>query len=402
MRRSREAVLDMFDTLGIGTNDHTEVACMSRRAIRRERKRSRRSDERHGDPDNAASHDDRFDSRDPHDEVDEALLSNDERAYRKARRAAEAKAEIYLDAGKSGLVVLLLLFFVFPVGFVAFIWWMFAHGRGLFRVMVEPGLRERLVEEEVGRQVESNVVRERRELADEHSHSLEVLSASIAHEIRNPITAAKSLLQQMSELPEAPDNREYAQVALGELERVERSISHLLRFGREEEMRAASIRMRDVLDSALETFRERAEREGVSIEREYDCEGELRGDAEQLRRVVINLVGNAMDALLDAGVEVPRILVSMGENLAGSQVWVRIRDNGLGIEEGAEDELFKPFYTEKHGGTGLGLAITKKLVDAHSGQIEVVSNRGAGAEFVLSFPKDGGPMGGPNRRGASA
>jgi two-component system sensor histidine kinase HydH len=252
---------------------------------------------------------------------------------------------------------------------------------------VEPRLRERLVEEHLSRHIHANLSRERRELADDHAHSLEVLSASIAHEIRNPITAAKSLLQQMREDPESADNEEYAQVALVEIERVERSISHLLRFGREEELRRSPIFMRDVLDSALETFRDRADREGVAIRRVFDCDGELLGDAEKLRRVMINLVGNALDALADVGVALPTIDVSMGENLAGNKVWVKVRDNGPGMDQETREQIFTPFYTARRNGTGLGLAITKKLVDAHQGTIEVSAQPGEGAEFVLSFPK---------------
>lgn len=325
------------------------------------------------------------------DPSEEALLQIETRTDDDIRRIAELKAEIYLSAGKAGVVVLLLFVFLPPIGFFGLIWWAIVHGRKLFRVMIEPGLRERLVEEEVSRHVQSNVGEERRNIADEHNRSLEVLSASIAHEIRNPITAAKSLLQQISEDPAALENPEYAQVALNELGRVEKSISHLLRFGREEELRLSQIKLCDVLDSALETFRDRAAREEIEIRREFDCEGMLMGDPEKLRRVVINLVGNAMDSLVEAGTEAPLVHVSMGENFAGNQVWLRIRDNGPGIDEASRSKIFSPFYTAKQGGTGLGLAITKKLVDAHGGHIEVVAGEGQGAEFVLSFTKSEGP-----------
>ena len=113
----------------------------------------------------------------------------------------------------------------------------------------------------------------------------------------------------------------------------------------------------------------------------------MRGDAEKLRRVLINLVGNALDAFEEAGTSEPRLEVSMGENLAGSEVWLRIKDNGPGIEAEARDRLFSPFYTSKANGTGLGLPISKKLVDAHGGSIEVESEPGAGAEFLITLPK---------------
>ena len=322
------------------------------------------------------------------EDFDESLLSAEERAYAKAHRVADEKLKISRDALKFGL--LSIPFFIFGLTFVGIILLavgLVRVGRRYYRISVEPQLRERFVEEEVSKQVHESVTEERQHLAGEHARTLEQLSASIAHEIRNPITAAKSLVQQMGENPQGEENVEYAQVALGELERVERSISHLLRFARDEAMRTTRIAMADVVDSALETFRDRAARVGVEIERRIDTEGWLVGDPEQLRRVVINLVGNAIDSLENAGGDKPRIVVELGENLAGSEIWLRIRDNGEGIDAETLDKIFHPFFTSKESGTGLGLSITKKLVEAHGGQIEIQSELGEGAEFVLTFPK---------------
>ena len=112
-----------------------------------------------------------------------------------------------------------------------------------------------------------------------------------------------------------------------------------------------------------------------------------RYDAEQLRRVVINLVSNAVDALEETGAADPRIDVEMGENLAGSEVWVRIRDNGPGIDANARDRIFSPLYTSKAKGTGLGLSITRKLVDAHGGTVELESEPDRGTEFLVTLPR---------------
>jgi signal transduction histidine kinase len=323
------------------------------------------------------------------EELDESLQTREERAYAEAHRVAEEKVQLWGKFWRMAIVVVPLMIFIPWLGFIFLFFGGIDLAKRAYRILYEPRLRERFVDEEVGKRIEQTVQQERVSLEDEHSRSLEKLSASIAHEIRNPITAAKSLVQQMGEDPRGADNAEYAGVALQELERVERSISHLLRFAREEDMRAASLRMSDVLDSALETFKERAEREGVEIVRQFDCDGQMVGDAEQLRRVAINLVGNAMDSLADGQIDKPSINVSMGENLAGTMVWVRIMDNGLGIDQEACEKIFNPFFTSKEHGTGLGLPITKKLVEAHGGTIEVQTAQGGGAEFVLTFPKAG-------------
>ena len=191
----------------------------------------------------------------------------------------------------------------------------------------------------------------------------------------------------MGEDPASPESVEYAEVALEELDRVEKSISHLLRFAREEEFQISEMRMAEVIPSALETFRERLDRSGVEVTMAIDAEGTMRADAEKLRRVIINLLSNALDALVESETAKPRIEVEAGENLAGTEVWVRVRDNGPGIDPDRLQEIFSPFYTSKEGGTGLGLAISKKVVDAHGGSIEVDSDSGRGTEFLLTIPK---------------
>jgi len=356
----------------------------SRRGARHQSWKRRMID--HGDTEDAF---DAFDQSDEEglDTLDDSILSPDELAYRQAQRLADKKVELSRRVVRAALITVPLLVFIPPVGVIVLVVFGLDIGRKAFRLLYEPRLRERFLQDEVQRRVSTHVSRERQNLEGEHHRSLEQLSASIAHEIRNPITAAKSLVQQMGEEPNSPDQVEYARVAVAELERVEKSISHLLRFAREEEIQLAAVVMEDVLESALETFRDRASRTDVRIVRQYDSEGRLEGDSEQLRRVIINLVGNAIDALEEARTAEREIRVSMGENLAGSEIWVRISDNGLGIDDADIDQIFDPFYTSRKEGTGLGLAMCRKIVDSHGGVIEVESAKGVGTEFVLTFPK---------------
>ncbi len=313
----------------------------------------------------------------------------DPRAYRAARRRANRRLGFFTHLAVYGAVLLLLVVTTRsfrPVLVVATAWGIgvFLH---YFWTMMAPRLRERWIEREVGQRVDRDVDSERRRVEDRHVRSLEDLSASIAHEIRNPITAAKSLVQQMGEDPVSESNLEFASVALDELDRVERSISHLLRFAREEDLRFEPLRMTDVVASAIETFRERLKRAGVAIECQMDTPGQMQGDADKLRRVVINLIANALDALSDAGTTEPKIVVMSGDNLAGTEVWLRVSDNGPGIPAATRAKIFDPFYTTKSQGTGLGLALSKKVVEAHGGSMELLDSSRAGSEFVLSFPK---------------
>jgi signal transduction histidine kinase len=220
------------------------------------------------------------------------------------------------------------------------------------------------------------------------ARSLEELSAAVAHEIRNPITAAKSLVQQIAEDPQSPDNAEYAAVAVGELDRVERSIVHLLRFAREETPELVEMRMIDVVQGAIETLRDRASTLGASLTTSLEDTGRMRGDAEKLRRVVENLIGNALDALEEGKTPSPRVEIASGSNLAGTEVWVAVRDNGPGIPESALPRMFDPFFTSKGSGTGFGLALSKKTIAAHGGTIEAQNRASGGAELLFTLPRD--------------
>jgi two-component system sensor histidine kinase AtoS len=284
-------------------------------------------------------------------------------------------------------VVLLLAFLAKPVAVIVALAWGVGLASHFFRAFVMPDLRKRWIRGEVEQKVHQTVSRERVQIEGKQLRSLEELSASIAHEIRNPITAAKSLVQQMGEDPTSAENVEYANVALEELERVERSISHLLRYARDEEIQVEEVHLAEVVTDAVAALRDRIEKGRIEVVPELDTVGAMDGDPEKLRRVVLNLVGNSIDALEERPSEHPRIEISVGDNLAGSEVWLKVRDNGPGMDEETQQKVFRPFYTSKANGTGLGLAISRKLVDAHGGTIEIDSRPGKGCEFVLTFPK---------------
>lgn len=317
-------------------------------------------------------------------------LTPEERALQDARNAVARRLGFVAHVIPYAIVNFgILITAGFRPAFVTAVFWgigLACHG---FFALVAPDLRKRWTDNELRRRMPEEVSKNRRELEDRHARHLEHLSASIAHEIRNPITAAKSLLQQMGEDPHSHENVEYAHVALQELERVERSISHLLRYARDEELRPQELRFGEVVHSALDTLSDRLERAGVELRVDVADAGVVTGDPEKLRRVVINLVGNAVDALTIGQTAAPRVDVSAGENLAGTEVWLRVRDNGPGIEPARLEQIWTPFHTNKPNGTGLGLPITRKVVETHGGSIEVESQPGAGTEFRVVLPKHG-------------
>ena len=317
--------------------------------------------------------------------------SEEERkAYERARRRAAREAGFYVHLMWYGIVIGSLLIVNLIVS-PSFEWWVFpALGWGIGLASHFGGvygwrwIHERVFEPAVQREVQREVTREKEVLRTEKQASLDELTASFAHEIRNPIAAAKSLVQQMGEDPTSNENVEYAKVALDELARVERSVSHLLKYAKETDYGFENVGLASVLDHALTEMRAKLEAHQVSVSRNYIGGPTVRADADKLRQVFTNVIDNAIDAM-ESNTGERRLefgIVSLHPGTAA----VVIRDNGCGIAEDKLAKIFNPFYTTKKNGTGLGMGIAKKVMDAHSGRIEVQSKPGIGAEFRLSIP----------------
>jgi signal transduction histidine kinase len=309
---------------------------------------------------------------------------------RRARRAAGHRIAFLGHALIWAAVCLLLLVVAgfFPALVVALSWGIGLVAHGFFGVMA-PVLHARWVSAEVGRKLHESVTHERRASEGRHARALEALSAGVAHEIRNPITAAKSLVQQIAEAPLAPENGEYAKVAAQELDRVERSVTHLLRYAREEPIDLSEMQIEEVVDQALEGLSARLKRSPARIEREANGDGWLHADRDKLRRIIVNLVSNALDALDESGFPDPTVRITSGRDLSGNEIWLGISDNGPGIEPERLGKIFDPFHTTKAEGTGLGLAIARKLAEAHGGSLIARSTLGSGSEFLVTFPRLG-------------
>src|SRR5437016_10090379 len=299
-----------------------------------------------------------------------------------ARRAA-AGVYAHLASYLSVIALLALISLFTSPWYPWFLWPAFGWGIGLFShymgVFGSRALKERFFDPAVERELR----RERATVETGKQASTDERSSSIAHEIRNPIAAAKSLVQQMGEDPTSVENVEYAKVALEELERVEHRVSHLLKYAKEEDYSFSLVNLANVVDSALTQLRAKLDSAKVAVSRNYIAGPTVKADAEKLRQVFANVVDNAIDAL--ATIPEGRRIDLFVENGNG-RATVRVRDNGCGIAPEKVERIFNPFFTTKSQGTGLGMAISKKIVEAHQGAIEVTSDVGRGTEFTVTLP----------------
>jgi signal transduction histidine kinase len=308
----------------------------------------------------------------------------EDEVLRRARRRAAAEVSFYAHLQSYlGVMAFLALINVFTTWYPWFLWPAIGWGAGLFAHYMAVFGSRHLKERYFDPAVEREVRREKEVMHTEKQADISDLTSTIAHEIRNPIAAAKSLVQQMGEDPASVENVEYAKVAIDELDRVERRISHLLKYAKEEDYRLERVNLAAVVDASLTHMKAKLDAAKVAAVRNYITGPTVQADAEKLRGVFVNILDNAIDAF--DGVAEGRRIDLFIEN-GGRQATVRIRDNGAGISPEKLDRIFNPFFTTKEKGTGLGMAIAKKIVEAHTGTIDARSAVGHGTEFQVTLP----------------
>ena len=209
----------------------------------------------------------------------------------------------------------------------------------------------------------------------------------LAHEIKNPLTpiqlSAERLRRKLSDL--APPLHELVQectaTIIGEVESLKGLVDEFSQFARMPAPRAVPSELHRFLNETLALY------EGlfasVEFERHYDASvTQVRLDPEQMKRVMINLIDNAIEAMGRQGI----IVIETARDLPNSLVRIVVSDTGPGIPEAERDKLFLPYYSTKGRGSGLGLAIVRRIVAEHGGSIDVTDNVPTGTRFIIELP----------------
>ncbi len=203
---------------------------------------------------------------------------------------------------------------------------------------------------------------------------------TLAHELRNPLTAAKGLLQLMGRRHDPEKNRGYANLILRELDRVTSLLNEFLLLGRAAEMEPEAIDVTAFLQELLPLLEGEASGLGLEIVTSLEPVPQVSADQGQLTQVLLNLVRNAIQAVEQEG------WVAIGLSSSGDSVALTVRDSGRGLPPEVMDKLFRPFFTTKRSGTGLGLAVCQAIVYNHGGQITAANHPEGGAVFTVLLP----------------
>jgi two-component system sensor histidine kinase HydH len=238
--------------------------------------------------------------------------------------------------------------------------------------------------DEIGRTVDQLQQREHEVLRSEQLAAVGQLAAGVAHELRNPLTSIKMLVQTGLE-GESPMGLPPEDLAVVEQEvrRMEGYIRTFLDFARPPRSERRRTDLTGVIRRAMTLIEGRARRLQVTLSETLPAEPVMLDiDPEQVQQVLVNLLLNAVDALPHGGTVT--VAVTRPEN--GGPIEVSVSDNGTGIAPGVRGRLFQPFVTGKPDGVGLGLSICKRLVEAHGGVIGAEDAPGGGTVVRFTLP----------------
>ena len=220
--------------------------------------------------------------------------------------------------------------------------------------------------------------------------SLGKMVAAVSHEIKNPLGIVRSTAEIIGTRigKVAPGNERLANIIVEETSRLDGIVREFLDFARPRDVEKKAGSLNSVVERLMRFMEPEFQTKAVQVELDLDVDlPEIFFDDEHIYQVLFNIAFNAIQAMPDGGA----LMVETGRAERG-QVFVSLTDSGMGMSTEKMEQIFTPFYTDKHRGTGLGLAIAKSIVEKHEGRIEVHSQLGEGSTFRLVLPIETAPL----------
>jgi signal transduction histidine kinase len=241
------------------------------------------------------------------------------------------------------------------------------------------------------RLVEENVSLERRLAERERLATLGQMAATVAHEIKNPLSAIKSIAQVMGE--DERLGQEYARdlsLIVGETDRLGRSVTQLLSFARNDGPAERPASVAQLIGSVVRLFQVSADKQGVMVRVTVELDVELNGAVVSAARVAIsNLLLNALQSTPAGGA------VAITQTIEDETLVIQVEDSGPGVSDELRARIWEPFFTTRQRGTGLGLAIVRKRMQEAGGSARLLAaSNGGGARFELRMPLGHSPRAG--------
>ncbi|WP_182871382.1 sensor histidine kinase [Rhodopirellula sp. JC639] len=226
------------------------------------------------------------------------------------------------------------------------------------------------------------MARETEALRAQQMATLAQLATGVAHEIRNPLTSIKMLIQvNRGKFADEGLPTDDLELVEQEIRRMERSVNSLLDYARPEQGESKVFPIQDAVGRSVQLIEGRCATQGVELVLECDDRPQsINGDAAQIQQLLLNLMLNSLDAMPEGGE------LTVAVTSEDSEVQVTVSDTGQGISEAILDKLFTPFATSKPNGVGLGLGICRRIAQSHHGTLTGSNRIPRGAQFRLALP----------------
>lgn len=220
-------------------------------------------------------------------------------------------------------------------------------------------------------------------ITSEKMASLGLLSAGIAHEVNTPLTGISSYCQLILDSPKDPENIELVSNIQEQVLRANKIIRTLLDFSRQKGEKPTELDLNKVINESLALVEHKIRQRNIQLNKDFNFKKKLFGFTTRLQQLFINLLINATDAITP-----PEGMISISGTETDTELSIRIKDNGKGMESKHLDKIFDPFFTtkEQYKGTGLGLSIVYAIVEEHFGDINANSKLNKGTTFTITFP----------------
>lgn len=209
------------------------------------------------------------------------------------------------------------------------------------------------------------------------------LSAGIAHEIRNPLTSMKMIIQLLRKKFQQDESaKESLQIILNEIDRLELIISGFLDFARPLELSLKPTNIANVIAEVTSLMQANLKHRKIKLIEKIDENiPEIMLDNNRMKQVLMNIILNSMQAMPEGGT----ITIQCHYNQYEQRIYIEISDTGIGMSQNVLDHAFEPFFSAKSNGTGMGLANVKKIIDLHNGDIKIESAEGKGTRVIISL-----------------
>lgn len=242
------------------------------------------------------------------------------------------------------------------------------------------------LEEEVKKKTDEIMITQKKLIQAEKMAALGRLTADVAHEIRNPLTAVGGYARRLHRALFSPKEKEYAGIIVSEVHRLEKILRDILTFSRDVKISFERIPVNEMVRDSIVSFSALCDEHAITIDERLEADLPVLIDTGQARQAVNNLIANAIDAMPGGGDLL--VTTAMEERHGANFAVVHISDTGSGIPEGQLQVVFEPFFTTKEigRGTGLGLAISRKVMEEHGGYIGAENRKGGGLTASLYFP----------------